>query len=622
MNKLQTLKEKPELAIFDELTSLNDSIEAIKTSLSNIELDEIKTYEDELEVLSENIMSLEETLKGKDMLVNVSVPLDDLIKSVDKVEKAIKNIKEVEIPQYPDNVKLTDTQINELLLSIQSIPEFPKDEFAKLLMNIENSIKEIKIEIPEQEGFDYELVDRKFKELLKAIESISISVSGGGGLSSDNYFKGTDEVVAQLSDGTQKTQIVDASGNVVDVISVNGNMGLVISCPGHVSTENSSTTPLLADAVFTGEAVNILNYGGIGIMVNSDVASAAKGLVVQYTFEENPSDSDWHDGEKYTIPAGSTKFFTPPKQGKYLRVKYTNGGSDQTELHLHTFLSGQPFKWSSHNLQDSLNDEDDGELVVAVPKLRTAANNYVSQQATTAGNAKVSLEELESGISVNNNTQLKVTQYDSSGNEISGSQTSPVSNEIIGVDWISGNSGVDSSTETLQTIDYAHHEIHSGSNYRVQAFDDAIPATGSGGELVIGFFVPNQTKLPHMMWEFVHEGNMTMKLLEGVTLTLETGTDVLCKNSRRDAGDTSVLQGVAGASLTSNYVTKNPTYSGGTVVSLKREYATRNEAGGGARRAEVILKANTYYAFVLDNNETTTQGGQIRLEWYEHSDKN
>ena len=194
--------------------------------------------------------------------------------------------------------------------------------------------------------------------------------------------------------------------------------------------------------------------------------------------------------------------------------------------------------------------------------------------------------------------------------------------QIIGVDYVSGNSGVDSSTETLQVIDYAHHEIHSGSMFRVQAFNDAIPATASGGELVIGFFVPDQTKEPHMVWDFVHEGDMTMKVLEGVTLTVSTGTDVAPKNSNRNSATTSVLQGVATGSLVSGYVTSGVTYSGGTVISLKRNFASRNQPGEGTRRNEVILKTNTYYAFVLDNNVTSTQGGQIRLEWYEHAPKN
>ena len=55
---------------------------------------------------------------------------------------------------------------------------------------------------------------------------------------------------------------------------------------------------------------------------------------------------------------------------------------------------------------------------------------------------------------------------------------------------------IDSSSHTLQTIDYAHHEIHSGSMFRVQHNIDAIPATGTGtgGEVVIAFHVPAGTK--------------------------------------------------------------------------------------------------------------------------------
>lgn len=186
---------------------------------------------------------------------------------------------------------------------------------------------------------------------------------------------------------------------------------------------------------------------------------------------------------------------------------------------------------------------------------------------------------------------------------------------------------VDSSTNTLQTIDYAHHEIHGGSTFRVQHNDDAIPATASDGELVIAFKVPSGTKLPHMTWEFIHQGDMTMKVLEGVTFNASAGTDRAPKNSRRDSTTTSILQGNATGALVSDYVTvgensADAIYSGGTVISLKRSYAAKSETASGSRPAEVILKADTNYAFVLDNNEATAQGGQIRLEFYEHTDKN
>ena len=182
----------------------------------------------------------------------------------------------------------------------------------------------------------------------------------------------------------------------------------------------------------------------------------------------------------------------------------------------------------------------------------------------------------------------------------------------------------DSSTNTLQTITYGHHEIHAGSMFRVQHNDDAIPATASGGCLVIAFFVPDTTEEPHMIWETVHEGNMTISLIEGVTFNASAGTDRLIKNSNRRSANTSILQGKATGSLVSNYVTvgensADSIYTGGSVISLKRDYSDKADSGGQARRNEIILKNNTNYAFCLENNETSTKGGQIRLEWYEHT---
>jgi len=185
--------------------------------------------------------------------------------------------------------------------------------------------------------------------------------------------------------------------------------------------------------------------------------------------------------------------------------------------------------------------------------------------------------------------------------------------------------GVDRATRSLQVIDYAHHEIHAGSTFRVQHNDDAIPATGSGGELVIAFYVPAQSKQPHMTWETSHEGNMTVTLYEGITLATN-GTARTIQQSNRNSTNTSILQGFATGAGVSNTVTvgeesTDSIYSGGTAISVKRDYSTRNVAGGQVRRDEVILKTDEYYAFSLKNHETSTQGGQIRLEWYEHTPK-
>jgi len=241
----------------------------------------------------------------------------------------------------------------------------------------------------------------------------------------------------------------------------------------------------------------------------------------------------------------------------------------------------------------------------------TAANIILGGSGTDGKFVKVYAELIDNNNNVNSplNAQY-VTQFQEDGTE---------GTEISSVQWVSGKSGIDQITNVLEIIDYAHHEIHSGSTYRAQAFNNSIE---EGATVCIGFYVPAGIKLPHMTWDYNHEGNMTMTVLEGPTITVGTGTDRLCRNSRRDAGDVSFLQGTGTGSLVSNYVTVQPTYTGGTAVSLKRSFAAKGVGASGGKREEVILAADTYYVFCLTNNETRSQGGQVRLEWYEHIDKN
>ena len=193
--------------------------------------------------------------------------------------------------------------------------------------------------------------------------------------------------------GFKHNSIIDKDSGSYMSVNADGSLNVVPN-GSEVDANNSTTTPLLADATFTGTATEILHFAAITILIHTDVVSADNGLVIQFS----PDGTDWHDGEAYTIPANSTKFFTPPVQGRYYRVVYTNGGSDQTTLHIHTVLKKSPVKWSSHNIQDNLNDADDGELNLSVLKLRTAQDNYVSGAATNSGNFKVSIEEFDSAL--------------------------------------------------------------------------------------------------------------------------------------------------------------------------------------------------------------------------------
>lgn len=182
----------------------------------------------------------------------------------------------------------------------------------------------------------------------------------------------------------------------------------------HICAGNTTTTLLNANQAFTGTWQDCLNYQEVNVSIVASHDSATNGLVFQWSADGTTvGDTDTFS---YYASSGGTNY-TPNPAFRYVRMVYTNGATNQTSFSLQTILRRSVTGGSFHRIDSTLKDDADARLSITVPKLKTAANTYVSQTATTAGNAKVSIEELESGVSVNSNSQLKVTAFNSQGVE-------------------------------------------------------------------------------------------------------------------------------------------------------------------------------------------------------------
>ena len=134
---------------------------------------------------------------------------------------------------------------------------------------------------------------------------------------------------------------------------------------GFISEDNSSETPLIADAKFPGAAIEILNYGIVFVSVYTDVDSAVDGLEIFQSI----NGADWDFSDVYTVKAGSENYSVNP-HAKFLKVDYTNGGTGQGEFRLQTILKGNS-KPSSHRIHDDITNDDDAELQMAIIKVQT-----------------------------------------------------------------------------------------------------------------------------------------------------------------------------------------------------------------------------------------------------------
>jgi hypothetical protein len=294
----------------------------------------------------------------------------------------------------------------------------------------------------------------------------------------------------------------DSAGNNSKVIitdgtndaGVNADNQLHVVQEGKVDDNNSTSTPLGIDGVWTGTSSETLSYAVICISVYSDVASATDGFCLQFSTD----DTNWYDAECFTVPADNAKTYTFQPEAKYYRSKYTNGGTGQTAFRLQITLKKTYIKPSSHRIQDEISDDDDAELTKAVLTGKTALGNFVNFSSTNGGNFKISLEELDSPISSNNNTQLNTTVFNSSGTELDiltyeGENAARISIGHKGVFSVHFDSDAETGTQGFMLVDLSDttNWPHTNTNHIVleKVIINVNPSSTPGfvGDLSFGF---------------------------------------------------------------------------------------------------------------------------------------
>jgi hypothetical protein len=177
---------------------------------------------------------------------------------------------------------------------------------------------------------------------------------------------------------------------------------------------------------------------------------------------------------------------------------------------------------------------------------------------------------------------------------------------------------VDDSTHAITTVDYAHHEVHSGSFFA--AFHSA-GSKNDGTTINIYFKTPNTTKYIHSLVQYSASGAAYCRIREAPTVTANTGTNAIdIYNHNRTSTKASTVYDNATSPAAGKYGKDVTVTAGGTVIYEDYSGSARSFAAASRSNDEFILSPNTAYVFEVESDAAGLVL-DLMVSWYEHTNK-
>jgi hypothetical protein len=180
------------------------------------------------------------------------------------------------------------------------------------------------------------------------------------------------------------------------------------SLAGLVSTNNSSTTPLGANAVFTGVGDDLTNFVTVEVFIFSNQSSAANGVSVQFSTDN----TNWDSVSTHTLTGGTPLSFQYRAIARFFRVVYTNGAIAQGTFRLQSVL--KPTEGTTKlPVSDGITGATTSQVVRAAI-YGTNGTNYYPVLTDAAGNVDIRIGDSASATPGGRlKTATPVTLFDS-----------------------------------------------------------------------------------------------------------------------------------------------------------------------------------------------------------------
>jgi len=401
-------------------------------------------------------------------------------------------------------------------------------------------------------------------------------------------------------------QIIDGQGNgypmkVNSDGSLDCNISNIDSFVGDTNNNGIITGNGILTVLFSTSTVqavgstDVSNFKGVSVQINTQGSSST------VTFQGSNDNTNWVSialtisTSVTTAPVVSTtavSSYYGPLHFKYFRLNVTGitGGTTDGVIVFHSTYS------------------QTNAITSTAVTLGASATNVAKAEDSASASANVGIppmvvrqDTLVSNAGVSANGDYAFMFCDNMGRVYTNSQVSmQISNGTLKIPRL------DNSTESIQTIEYEHHEIHAGTHFYICGYNSEL---SNNEELNYVVTTPNTTKWAHMTFDFASTLGASLQVFEG-TGSVVSGTTATIYNNNRNSATTSTLN-----------VIQNPTsVFSGTQISGYLAGANR-VSGFNSRDREMVLKQNTKYLFKfisLANSNSLSYCG----EWYEHTDNN
>lgn len=333
----------------------------------------------------------------------------------------------------------------------------------------------------------------------QAISDLGITAESAGTPTLQTTFRLTSYLLPRATKELTRTldQSISGSDPVSIVRSVQmGKLpdGSYSNVPGRGrSATNNTTSTLLANAVYTGTFEPTTGYVSISVLINTDQTSASEGVEVQ----QSDDGTNVRFADKFAITSTEVLngwgYFTVPARAEYVRIKYTNGGTNQGSFRLRTYLSPTTLDNIETTVEAPISSSNTTELSRNVILAKNDSNAYGNVTRGSSGGLRTSINQHE--------VDTPIKPLDNS----SGSQISVLTSATqLDTSQLTNRKGI-----VVKALNSNNQKIYVGFSSGV--------TTGNGYELDAGQFVEMDLSTSKQIWAIANSSTQTACIIQVAT---------------------------------------------------------------------------------------------------------